>query len=192
MQKSLPGKELLPPSPLLRLTDVVQSGTDWIVRADGPDWGTYPNCGGRSVPRHSHYIRTLTDLPALGATVSLKIRVGRWRCFTLECAVRFFIDRLPGVADFGARRTCRANEVAQLIGYALGGRPGERLSRRIGLPVSNDTVLRQLEPLPLNERLVSPYRKPAGRSVRYPQSTHTARLSRPPFPGNVICPKTMF
>ena len=145
MPKSLPGKELLPPSPLLRLTDVVQSGSDWIVSADGPDWGTCPKCGGRSVSRHSHYIRTLTDLPALGATVSLKIRVGRWRCFTLACSVRFFIDRLPGVAEFRARRTCRANEVAQLIGYALGGRPGERLSRRIGLPVSNDTVLRWLK-----------------------------------------------
>jgi hypothetical protein len=29
-----------------------------------------------------------------------------------------------------------------LIGYALGGRPGERLAQRIGLSVSNDTLLR--------------------------------------------------
>ena len=40
------------------------------------------------------------------------------------------------------RRTCRANVVIRLIGYALGGRPGERLARRIGLSVSNDTLLR--------------------------------------------------
>ena len=32
--------------------------------------------------------------------------------------------------------------VARLIGYALGGRPGERLARRIGLPISKDTLLR--------------------------------------------------
>ena len=134
-----------PASPLLKLTDVVQSGSAWIVKADGPDCGTCPKCGGRSVSRHSHHVRTLTDLPALGATVSLKIRVGRWGCFTPECAVRFFIDRLPGVAEFRGRRTCRANEVAQLIGYALGGRPGERLARRIGLPVSNDSILRWLK-----------------------------------------------
>ena len=37
---------------------------------------------------------------------------------------------------------CRANVVIRLIGYALGGRPGERLARRIGLSVSNDTLLR--------------------------------------------------
>jgi transposase len=131
MPKSMPGKGLLPASPLLKLTDVVQSDSVWIVKADGPDWGACPNCGGRSVSRHSHHVRTLTDLPALGATVSLKIRVGRWRCFTPECAGRFFIDRLPGVAEFRGRRTRRANEVAQLIGYALGGRPGERLASKI-------------------------------------------------------------
>lgn len=100
MPKSLPGKELWPASPLLRLTDVVQIGAGWIMRADGPDRATCPKCGGRSLSRHSRYVRTLTDLPALGGAVSLKIRVGRWRCFTPECAVRFFIDRLPGVAEF--------------------------------------------------------------------------------------------
>ena len=84
----------------------------------------------------------MKDLPALGAAVSLKIRVRRWRCAAAACAVRFFADRLPGVAECRGRRTCRANIVAQVIGYALGGRPGERLARRIGLPVSNDTLLR--------------------------------------------------
>ena len=35
-----------------------------------------------------------------------------------------------------------ANVVIRLIAYALGGRPGDRLARRIGLSVSNDTLLR--------------------------------------------------
>jgi hypothetical protein len=35
--------------------------------------------------------------------------------------------------------------VARLIGYALGGRAGERLTTRIGLPVSNDTLLRRVK-----------------------------------------------
>jgi hypothetical protein len=141
----MPGKELLPPSPLLRLTDVVQSGSDWIVRADGLIGQLARSVAAGRYRGIAITSETLTDLPALGATVSLEIRAGRWRCFTLECAIRFFIDRLPGVAEFRVLRTCRANEVAQLIGYALGGQPGERLSRRIGLPVSNDTVLRWLK-----------------------------------------------
>ena len=142
MPKSLPGHELLPRSSLLSLTEVQQSGADWIVRADGPSHAACPGCGRVSRSRHSAYTRTLKDLPALGATVSLRIRVTRWRCAAPACAVRFFVDRLPRVAEFRGRRTCRANVVARLIGYALGGRPGERLARRIGLPVSNDTLLR--------------------------------------------------
>jgi hypothetical protein len=56
-----------------------------------------------------------------------------------------FADRLPGVAEVPGRRTCRANVIARLIGYTLGGRAGERLTTRIGLPVSNETLLRWLK-----------------------------------------------
>jgi transposase len=142
MPKSLSAHELLPSSSLLTLTTVERSDAGWTVRAQGPDHARCPRCRQVSTARHSRYVRTLKDLPAVGATVSLQIRVGRWRCGTRACAVRFFADRLPDVAEFRGRRTCRANVVIRLIGYALGGRPGERLARRIGLPVSNDTLLR--------------------------------------------------
>jgi hypothetical protein len=142
MPKSLSGHAMLPPSSLLSLTDVQHTGTDWIVKADGPAQAACPTCGHVSRSRHSAYVRTLKDLPAAGATVSLHIRVGRWRCGTRACARRCFSDRLPGVAEFRGRRTCRVNVVVRLIGYALGGRAGERLAERIGLPISNDTLLR--------------------------------------------------
>ena len=99
-----------------------------------------PTCGRVSTSRHSAYVRTLKDRPALGAAVSLRIRVGQGRCDAPACAVGVFAARLPGVAEVRGRRTCRANVVARLIGYALGRRPGERLARRIGLSVSNGTV----------------------------------------------------
>jgi hypothetical protein len=101
-----------------------------------------PTCGRVSTSRHSAYVRTLKALPAVGSVVALKVRASRWRCLSSPCAVRLFADRLPGVADLRGRRTCRAEVVARLIGYALGGRAGERLTTRIGLPVSNDTLLR--------------------------------------------------
>src|ERR1700712_4364387 len=72
MLKSLPRKALLPASPLLKLTGVVQSDSSWIVMADGLDPGACPKCKGISVSRHSYYIRTLQDLPAFGAAVTLK------------------------------------------------------------------------------------------------------------------------
>ena len=145
MPNVLSGHDLLPPSPLLRLTDVQHRGPDWIVMADGPPQAACPTCGRVSTSRHSAYVRTVKDLPAVGAIVSLQIRVSRWRCLAAACAVRFFADRLPGVAEIHGRRTCRADVVARLIGYALGGRAGERLTTRIGLPVSNDTLLRRVK-----------------------------------------------
>ena len=44
-----------------------------------------------------------------------------------------------------ARRTTRAAELVQLFGHGVGGRPGERLLKRIGMPTSDDTILRHLK-----------------------------------------------
>jgi transposase len=43
------------------------------------------------------------------------------------------------------RRTRRVAELARLVGHTSGGRPAERLSNRLGLPQSDDTVLRNLK-----------------------------------------------
>jgi transposase IS204/IS1001/IS1096/IS1165 family protein len=143
MPNALPGKDLLPRSPLLRLTDIQHNGPNWTVMADGPPCAACPTCGRVSTSRHSAYVRTLKDLPAVGAVVGLKVRVSRWRCLAPACAVRLFADRLPGVADLRGRRTCRADVVARLIGYALGGRAGERLTMRIGLPVRLEFLVKR-------------------------------------------------
>jgi len=81
----------------------------------------------------------------LGVPLSLKVRVNRFRCRNLGCAFLFFAGTLPGVAEFRGRRTRRAYVILQLIGHALGGRPGERLITRLGLPVSDDTILLRLK-----------------------------------------------
>src|SRR5712671_4167834 len=118
MRKSLPGHELLPSS-LLTLTTLERSETGWTVIADGPAHARCPRCQQCSTSRHSRYVRTLKDLPALGASVSLRLRVGRWRCRQPGCVVRFFTSALPGVAEAYGRRTSRAEVVTELIGQAL-------------------------------------------------------------------------
>src|SRR5215210_4910076 len=145
MPKSVSGHELLPRSPLLTLTTVEWTDAGWTVVASGPNQAPCPRCQQLSTSRHSRYVRTLTDLPAVGAAVSLRVCVGRWRCREAGCAVRFFTGSLPGVTDVYSRRTCRADLVTQLVGHALGGRPGERLSGRLGVPISDDTILRRLK-----------------------------------------------
>jgi len=53
-----------------------------------------------------------------------------------------FGERLPATADSRARQTTRLCEIVGLVGYALGGLPGERLLKRLGIKSSDDTVLR--------------------------------------------------
>jgi hypothetical protein len=52
---------------------------------------------------------------------------------------------VPEIAAPRARRTTRAAEVVCLFGHGVGGRPGERLIKRIGMPTSDDTILRCLK-----------------------------------------------
>ena len=97
-------------------------------------------------------------LAGAGVPLSLKVRVNRFRCRNLGCAVLFFAGTLAGVAEFRGRRTSRADVILRLIGHALGGRPAERLINRLGLPVSDDTILRRLkknaQPAPCTAQIV--------------------------------------
>ena len=43
------------------------------------------------------------------------------------------------------RRTERMAEIVDLVGHRMGGRPGEHLMHRLGMPVSDDTILRKLK-----------------------------------------------
>jgi transposase len=87
----------------------------------------------------------MQDLPVQGLVVTLKLRVIRWRCRNAECERQTFADQLPEIASPYARRTCRIAEIIHLLGHGVGGLPAERLMNRLGMPVSDDTVLRLLK-----------------------------------------------
>ena len=100
-----------------------------------------PGCGAQSKSRHSTYWRTLRDLSAQGAPVIVNARLGRWRCRNQLCDRRIFTERVPGLAAPFARRTARLAGIVRLLGHSAGGRPSERLMRRLGMPVSDTTIL---------------------------------------------------
>ena len=134
------------PGPGVKILDVALAVDDsWVVSATGPAIGICPDCGQRSRNRHGSHYRTLQDLPVQGKEVSVKLLLSRWRCTYQECARQTFSDRLPTIASPYARRTTRVAEIVSLLGHSTGGRPGERLMQRLGMPVSDDTILRQLK-----------------------------------------------
>ena len=53
--------------------------------------------------------------------------------------------KCAAVAARKPRETIRLCEIVRLVGYALGGLPGERLLDRQGIKCSDDTVLRRVK-----------------------------------------------
>ena len=133
------------PGPGIQVLEAEKPNGSWIVSAVGLGSGQCPDCESLSTSRHSRYVRHLQDLPVQGITVTLRVKLSRWRCRDRGCERKTFSDLLPRIAQPFARRTRRVSELAQLVGHAAGGRPAERLMTRLGLPQSDDTILRQLK-----------------------------------------------
>ena len=129
------------PGPGVKVLGVALTDDDgWVVSAAGPTIGICLDCGRRSRNRHGWSNRSLQDLPAQGKTVTVKLLLSRWRCAHQKCERQTFTDRLPTIASPYARRTTRVAEIVGLLGHGAGGRPGERLMQRLGMPVSDDTM----------------------------------------------------
>ena len=147
MKRSWSWREWLPNADTLTLIGVTTTGETAVVvvEADGPSCGRCPSCSRRSDARHSRYWRTLKDLATQGRSVTLRVRVTRWRCRNRRCATAIFADRLIGVSAPRVHHTQRFGAVVHLVGHALGGRGGERLLARLGMAISDDTILRVLK-----------------------------------------------
>lgn len=134
------------PGPGVKILGVALGVDDgWVVSAAGSGIGICPDCGRRSRSRHGSSNRSLQDLPVQGKPVTVKLLLSRWRCAHQACLRQTFTDRVPQIASPYARRTTRVVDIVGLLGHSAGGRPGERLMQRLGMPVSDDTILRQLK-----------------------------------------------
>ena len=91
---------------------------------------------------HSRYQRVLHDLPWQGHPATIRITARRFRCLNLECARKTFAERLGSVAPASARRTTRLGDLQRHVAFALGGEAAARLTKRLAIPASPDTLLR--------------------------------------------------
>src|SRR5215216_3256019 len=144
---------LPPPGQGLQLRDV-SIGPDQIVatlEATVPR-GTCPKCGTWSEAVHSHYQRTIADLPRGGHRVRLHLQVRKFFCRQPTCTRRIFTERLPYLVAPYARRTARLEAVLSLLAFALGGEPGARVVERLGMAASSATLLRLIRRVTVPEQ----------------------------------------
>ena len=102
-----------------------------------------PGCGQGSTRRHGRYVRHLTDFPAHGRSVQVRLSVRRFRCVASHCPTTTFSEQVPDcLACRYGRRTGRFQDLVAYLGRAMGGRPAQALGRRMRIGVSKDTFLR--------------------------------------------------
>ena len=145
-------KSLLPNSPLLRLENwqIDLMSTQIILNVVSTQVLAYcPLCHQVAHRIHSHYERTLADLPWGEYQVLWQLQVRKFFCSNPDCQRHIFTERLPDLVVPWARKTCRLAQRQTLIAQALGGLAGARLSQALGYTTSRHTLLRLVARLPL-------------------------------------------
>lgn len=101
-----------------------------------------PDCQQHSARVHSYYRRSPMALPSSGRPVRLLIEVRRFRCATPTCQRKTFAEPLPLLVSPHAQRTRSVQDLLRVIGEVVGGEAGARLSQRLAMACSPDTLLR--------------------------------------------------
>ena len=110
-----------------------------------------PLCQRRSSRIHSHYERTIADLPWGSRPIRLRLQARRFRCVNRRCSRRIFGERFADVVRVHARRTDAQRTALEDFGLEAGGAAGARLARRRGLAGSGATILRLVRARPAPE-----------------------------------------
>jgi len=142
MQANFRISSLVPPGMAVHSADL--SSDKLVLKISGTAvQGSCPLCGHASRRIHSQYTRRVCDYPCSGRGVEFQIITRRFVCDVPQCSRRIFAERFgEAVLADRSRRTVRLEGLVYQLVHALGGKPAARLSRRLMLPVSNDTLLR--------------------------------------------------
>jgi transposase len=137
----------LPEGMLIEQLQITKTGLAITVIATHPV-SCCPLCSQASSSLHSHYQRTLSDVPCGGRQVQLCLTVRRFYCRNALCKRKVFTERMPHFVEPWARMTIRLCEELQSIGLATCGKGGARLAARLGMHTSRNSILRRIMEVP--------------------------------------------
>jgi transposase len=146
----MPAFPLFPLPDGLEMTSVSDTSEEVLVRVTSRRSSSpCPLCSIASSAIHSYYRRHPLDLPCVGRPIRLLLTVRKFFCRNPSCPRKVFTERLPDLIEVSSRLTKRLRSAAQEIGFATCGKGGERLSRKLGITISDATVLWSLHLVPL-------------------------------------------
>jgi len=144
---------LLPGPTRLRLTTLTATDQRIILDLTATQTSARcPTCASEATHIHSHYQRTVADLPWASLPVQLHLHVRRFMCANAVCPRVTFAEPLPEVVAPFARRSTRLADEQRQLGLDVGGEAGKRIAQRHGMPASPDTLLRLARRARLPER----------------------------------------
>jgi hypothetical protein len=79
------------------------------------------------------------------------LTVKKFFCCKTSCQRKIFTERLPDLIETSSRLTKRLRNAVQAIGFATCGKGGERLSCKLGITISDTTLLWSLSLVPVPE-----------------------------------------
>lgn len=133
-----------PGSPLAISQISVESNVVRLVAHMPTASAVCPDCQRSSSLVHDQHIRRPMDLPWRGYTVRLSLTVRRFRCPNPACSRHTFTETIGNHVPKRARRTTAVTDTLVDLARVDGGEGGARMAKRMGIPVSPDTLLRLL------------------------------------------------
>jgi hypothetical protein len=89
----------------------------------------------------SYYRRKPLDLPCIGRPIRLLLTVKKFFCRVASCPRKIFTERVAELLEPSSRLTTRLRNAIQEVGFASCGKGGERLCSKLGMPISDTTLL---------------------------------------------------
>lgn len=149
----MPTNPLFPLPEGLEMTSVSETPQEVLVRVTSHrDCSNCPLCSTPSFAIHSYYRRKPLDLPCAGRPIRLLLTVKKFFCRIATCPRKIFVERLADLIAVSSRLTMRLRTAVQEIGFASCGKGGEHLAWKLGIPLSDATLLWSmlLVPIPVS------------------------------------------
>jgi transposase len=103
-----------------------------------------PDCNKCSTRLHGYYFRKVKDLPMLGHSVLINLRVGKYYCQNNRCSRKVFTERFTDHFLPYKRTTTRLSEKLLKIALLMGGNPGKKLCDTLNINTSSSSLILQI------------------------------------------------